>query len=109
MKSIIVKDFIGNNFAVSASDGTKLFEKIVEVFNSKDTITLDFEGIDLTISAFLNTSIGQLYSKYSSEFIRENLSVINLAADEAQILSIVIAQAKNQFANSQPNTDLIND
>jgi len=60
---------------------------------------LDFGGIRFITSAFLNASIGQLYAHYSSEFIKQHLSVSNLANDDLILLARVIERAKEYFSD----------
>lgn len=113
LKKIEVKKFTGNNLAVSASDGKKLFVEIKAHFDNNDNVELDFNGIILTISAFLNTAIGQLYAYYPQEKIKDLLSVINMDNDDLRILQLVVSQAKVRFENfphlDQSDIDAISD
>lgn len=102
--SIKIKEITGNNLAVSALDGEKVFKQIIDRFNSNQVVELDFSDIDLTITAFLNSSIGKLYSIYPQSKIRELLKITNLKQDEIHLLKIVIDRAKLRFDN-QSNTD----
>lgn len=113
MTTIRIKDFTGNNLAVSASDGEKVFEKIKNSFDQKSPVILDFQDIELTITAFLNSSIGKLYSIYSTEEIRSLLDIQNLNQEEIQLLKLVIDRAKLRFNKDYPtnldNEDLLNE
>ena len=64
MQTIFIKDITKSHRAISAQDGEKVFDLIVSYFEQKEKVTVDFTEIDLTITAFLNSSIGKLYSKY---------------------------------------------
>jgi hypothetical protein len=57
-------------------------------------VLLDFQNIEVLTAAFLNTSIGQLYSKYSSEVIKSNLSVENMFPEDVILLKKVVETAK---------------
>lgn len=103
MNKIIIKQVTGNSLAVSAFDGDKVFSQIINSFNKNENVELDFSEIDLTITAFLNSSIGKLYSLYPSEKIRSSLKISNLKQDEIQLLKLVIDRAKERFNN--PNSD----
>ncbi len=108
-----VKDYTKNHLAVSAVDGEKLYNVIIEGFGEKETVDLDFEGIEIMISAFLNTAIGKLYRQYSPEQIRKLLRLKNLSRDDASLLKIVTDHAKKRFgiANKSDldNIDLIDE
>lgn len=97
MHTIKVKDITNSHRAISAIDGETIFKLIVDSFEKKEAVIIDFEGIQLTITAFLNSSIGKLYSKYSSEEIRALLDIKNLPADELPLLKLVIDRAKERF------------
>lgn len=59
-----VKEIIDSKIAFDDSNGDKLFEKIIEVTNgNSQTVILDFDGIDLVNTAFLNNAIGRLFDK----------------------------------------------
>lgn len=113
MIKVIIKDITGNNLAVSAADGDLVFEKVVEGIDKGEKVVLDFTGIDLTITAFMNASIGKLYGKYETETIRELLDIVNLQNEEKQLLRIVIERAKMRFNKTYPtsldNIDLFNE
>lgn len=113
MDSIRITDITQSKRAISAIDGDKVFDKIQAAFEHETPITIDFEGIDLTITAFLNASIGKLYSKYSSEQIKKFLEIKNLPNDEVKLLKIVIDRAKQRFSKEYPqdldSIDIVNE
>lgn len=77
MKKIIVKDIAEN--ALSESAGTKLRNKILEIFeeNKNEAIVLDFSGVLLFATMFFNSSIGYLISK-NSEAVK-NITIENIS------------------------------
>ena len=99
-KILFVKDYTNSSIAVSAFDGEKLFNSIKECFNRGETVVVDFKEINLTITAFLNSSIGKLYSEFSSTMVKEKLKIQNMAPDEAELLKLVIERAKDRFGIS---------
>lgn len=103
-----IKDITGTPRAISAIDGDTVYEKIVFAFSQEEQITLDFEGIELTITAFLNSAIGKLYGSYDNEVIKNNLKIVNFSEDELPLLKLVVDRAKIRFGQSntesnQPN------
>ena len=113
MVKVKIKDITGNNLAVSAADGERVFGKVVGAIDNAEKVVLDFDGIDLTITAFMNASIGKLYGKYDTKLIRELLDIVNLKNEEKQLLRIVIERAKMRFNKTYPtnldNIDLFNE
>ncbi|MBN8697688.1 MAG: STAS-like domain-containing protein [Bacteroidetes bacterium] len=105
MIKILIKDFTNSSLAVSANDGEKIFLEISKAFEKGEKVLLDFEDIDLTITAFLNPCIGKLYAKYPSEKIKELLDIINLSKEEVPLLKLVIESAKERF-NKENSGDL---
>lgn len=96
-------DIIKTNFAVTTDDGDKIFDLLDQNFSNKTSVILDFEGITLMTTAFLNSSIGQLYSnnKYSSEFLNKNLKIVNIQEQDKSLFAIVVKRAKEYFADRQ--------
>ena len=96
-KKINIFDLVGRKAAVSTEDGERLFETI-SVFLEKDfEVVLDFANIEMLITTFLNTAIGQLYSKYDSPFLKEHLSVSGLQPEDRERMIKTIERAKEYF------------
>lgn len=90
---------INNSLAVSSDDGNKIFRIIVPMLRNGETLELDFEGIDIMTSAFLNAAIGQLYSEFKSEQLNSLLKLVNVADEDRSLIKKVIERAKEYFAN----------
>lgn len=112
-EKILVSNLVDSHLAISAFDGNKVFEVIKKNIENKTKTDLDFNGIELTITAFLNSSIGKLYSIYSSEEIKQYLHISNLKKEEVGLLALVITRAKARFNKEYPiqldNIDLVNE
>lgn len=99
---INVYNEVGGKAAVSDSDGQKIFEKINNALKSGNKVVLDFVNIDMLITAFLNTAIGQLYKEdYSVDFLRENVKTINLGQGDKDLLKTVLVRAKEYYQNPE--------
>lgn len=101
MKHLIIKDIIGTDLAVSTENGNRVFEIVDAHLQKKEKIELDFAGITIMITAFLNAAIGSLYSKkeYTGEFLNEYLKLENVEKDDQKLFKDVIQRAKEYFAN----------
>jgi hypothetical protein len=113
MTKLLIKEFTKSNRAISALDGEKVFQQITANFQINEPVILDFEGIELTITAFLNSSIGKLYGVYTSEQIKQLLDIVNLNNDEKRLLKLVIEKAKERFGKyndtNDDNIDVVNE
>jgi hypothetical protein len=96
-----VKELIGTDLAVSTENGQKVHSILEQNLDDKQQVVLDFDGISLIITAFLNAAIGSLFKnqKYSAEFLNENLLLSNVDSNDAHLFVEVINRAKEYFAN----------
>jgi hypothetical protein len=103
MKRIVIKDIIDSELAVSTENGVKIFELVDSCLARKEKVELDFSGITIMITAFLNAAIGSLYSKkeYTGDFLNEYLTLENVEKDDRVLFREVIQRAKEYFANKE--------
>lgn len=101
IKHLIVKDIIQSDFAITSDDGNRVYEEIIENLNKGNVVELDFEGVTVMITAFLNTAIGKLYEHFSSETLNEQLKLKNVAANDHILFKMVVQRAKEYFANQK--------
>ncbi len=93
---------VGGSAAVSDTDGQKVFEKINKALKAGNVVILDFMNIEMVISAFLNTAVGQLYKEnYSVDFLRQNVKTLNMNKDDREILATVLKRAKEYYQNPE--------
>jgi hypothetical protein len=99
MTILTVRDIINSELAVSTEKGEMVFNAINEGLQKEEKIVLDFKGIDLMITAFLNAAIGKLYGnkKYSGEFLNEHIKLENIDSDDVYLFKDVIKRAKEYF------------
>jgi hypothetical protein len=103
MKHILIKDVIDSELAVSTENGIKIFELVDSYLQNKEKVQLDFSGIKIMITAFLNAAIGSLYSnkEYTGDFLNEYLTLKNVEKDDRVLFIDVIQRAKEYFANKE--------
>lgn len=99
MNIINIKHEINKNDAISAEDGKLIFEKIKSFIDTQQEVMVDFEGIDLVLSTFLNPAIGQLYYLYEKNVVNTFFHYRNLVDVDEQTLDRVIQNALNQKEN----------
>ncbi len=109
MNIVKIIDEINEKDAISLQDGLLVFNKIKNFIENKEKVELDFVGIDLVLSTFLNPAIGQLYYLYDKDLVDSLLEYKNLMDVDNQTLKKVIQNAINQKENKPSiNEGLIN-
>lgn len=110
-KEIIIRIYeeVGGDAAISVDDGDAVYKKIDAAISNGLTVILDFQNINLIITAFLNASIGQLYSKYSSEQLNQFLKLQNVKPENNHLFVKVIKRAKEYFENPESFDESVNE
>ena len=103
-----VIDIINNTLAVSADEGQKVYDIVVESISNNQAIELDFKGIEILTTAFLNAAIGQLYSQFSSEQLNKFLKIIYLEESDTKLIYKVVKRAKEYFADRNSFSQSVN-
>lgn len=108
MQSVVinVKEIISSDLAVTSVSGEALYKKIMLNLKEKVDTYIDFAGISLLTTAFLNSAIGQLYKDYSREDLNKALHVLNLSDNDLKIFSMVTKRARDYFSNRDSSSDL---
>ncbi len=75
---IEVKEVIGSQFCVRATDGMKVYEQVQPALKRGNAVVLSFNGVELVIAAFLNHAVGKLYKEFPPEYVETLLSVKGL-------------------------------
>ena len=109
-EQIIIRIFdeVGSDAAISVSDGEAIFRKIDAGISNNLVVILDFQNINLIITAFLNACIAQLYSKYSSNELTKYLKLQNVKSEDNFLFNKAIKRAKKYFANPQKFDESVN-
>lgn len=110
MSTIIIREIIKGDIAVSTSDGDLIHDLITDYLKKNETVTVDFEGISIMTTAFLNAAIGQLYSNptYSDDFLNKYLNLKNVAKEDRILFSEVVKRAKEYFRDKDRFEDSTN-
>jgi hypothetical protein len=106
---IRIYDEVGGDAAISVSDGEAIYKKIDAAISNQLIVVLDFQNINLIITAFLNACIGQLYSKYTSADLTQYLKLENVNPDDNHLFNKAIQRAKEYFADPKSFDDSVNE
>lgn len=102
MKNIKVIDVIKSEFAVSPEDGDSLYVIIEQEIESYRKVSIDFDGIEIMTTAFLNNAIGKLYKNFDKSVLNEYIIMKNISESDIILLKKAIDRAKITF-----NKDMI--
>jgi hypothetical protein len=77
----------------SNGDGERLFLVLVNPIQNKQTVVLSLEGVRGFSSSFLNSSFGELISRYGVDAVRSGLRLSHYRPSVAQSIANYIDQA----------------
>lgn len=101
MSLLSVQQIIGDSAAFTPNAGDKVFEQLHEVLQVPEEAVLDFNGVSLLTTAFLNAALGQLYAHYSPDFLNRYVKFENVEQDDMARILLVLRRAKEYFDNKQ--------
>lgn len=99
-KILKLREFLNLDFAVSWSEGDKVYKYLTEILDEADEIIVDFMNIEITTTVFLNAAFGQLYRDYSISQM-EIIKMINIKPTQQQLLEKVIKTAQHYHNDSE--------
>lgn len=100
-------DYVGDR-AIDMKQGNQIYAMILEGFEKKEVVHVDFLGMKTVLSTFLNNAIGTLYKDYTSEYLNSNLKIDHLCDDDMFILRRVTTRAKEFYSHPQIVSDILN-
>lgn len=104
---IKITDHISLKKGITPDEAEPLYQMEMDAFRAGEKVVLDFEGVEMLTTAFLNVIIGNLYKDYTSEELKLMLSLENL--DEATAIRIkkVTTNAKSFYSDENDYTKTI--
>ena len=102
---ITIRSFLDGNTALAPSRGYPIHDVIKEHLDKREIVYLDFSGMELMTTAFLNAVIGKLYSEFTSEYLNSYLKIKYIAQSDAVLLKKVIDTAKLYFKDPEAFDD----
>lgn len=105
MTRITIADEVTLNQGVTPEEGQPISDRIYDSIKKGIPVVLDFEGMQLITTAFLNVVIGTLYREFSSEDLRKLLAFENLTEGIAMRIKRVTKNAKSFYENPEQFQD----
>lgn len=103
MENITIKldDFLTMHSGVTPDEGKPVYKSIIDAFENGYSVTLDFAGVTLLTTAFLNVVIGDLYENHTSEELKTKLRLVNHSDSTAIRIKKVTDNAKLFYSNKE--------
>ncbi|MFN7209706.1 MAG: STAS-like domain-containing protein [Aggregatilineales bacterium] len=98
MNRILLAEQIGK-YCVTAEDGQRIYEQIHPLLSAQQHVQLDFAGVQIVASPFLNMAVGQLLRDLDPATLNTYLKFENLLSGFKPILRRVIENAKRYYAD----------
>lgn len=89
IENILIRKYIDGDTAISYNDGKKCQKDILRTLDKGDAVSLDFDGINYVITAFLNPIIGDLILE-RGKGIMKSIGIVN--ANESIIKKIKLVR-----------------
>lgn len=98
---IKITDHISLNKGITPDEAEPLYQMEIDALRAGRTVVMDFDGVEMLTTAFLNVVIGNLYKDYTSEELKSMLKLEHL--DEATAIRIkkVTTNAKSFYSNEK--------
>lgn len=107
-KKIVIDELVTNHIAVTPDEGKPIFDSLFESLEKKEKVVLDFTGMEIITTAFLNVAIGDLYKTYSSEQLKELLVLSGLDEAGKRRIKKVTDRAKLFYQNPEDFSQSVN-
>lgn len=105
--TIKLNDLISCHKGITPDDGEPIYNVIVDSLKEGTPVILDFEGVEMMTTAFLNVVIGNLYKDYTSDKLKTMLSFSNLPDSIAIRIKKVTDNAKLFYKDQENYTKII--
>ena len=100
--TIRVFEVVGSALCVASDDGQKVHDQIAAALREGQKVQLSFLGVKSLTSAFLNAAVGQLYSKFSEDEVKNGLLVSDdIEQEDLDLLKRVVETAKEYFEDPE--------
>jgi hypothetical protein len=97
---LMVCENFGENL-LTPEEGERLRAVAYSALSTAKDLTLDFAGVRIVSSAFLNAAIGRLYADLSAETIKTHLKVRKLSEIGLFTLKRVVDNSKAYYENAR--------
>lgn len=105
MIKIRILDVTGR-YGTDENDATPIYELVSKHLKQGDSVEVDFSGVQLLLTIFLNTAIGQLYKGFDVDLLKEKLVITGLSKYNIERVDAVKDNATRYYASCYPKQKL---
>ena len=105
--SLKINEHITLNKGVTPDEGEIIFQILSEQFSQGNKVILDFTGVEMMTTAFLNVAIGNLYKTYNSDQLKEMMEFNGLTESIAMKIKQVTDAAKLFYLDEEKFSNII--
>lgn len=98
-----VYDIVGQ-YAITADGGQNLYNLIHPYLRAGEPVELDFTGVKVFASPFVNFAFGQLLKDIPAEKLNQLVEFTSLNADGWDVLEHVMASARRYYSDEKHRT-----
>lgn len=107
METIKIKVFdVTGRYGTDENDATPIYALVSKHLKQGDSVELDFSGVQLLLTIFLNTAIGQLYKSFDADLLKEKLIITGLSKYNIETVDAVRDNATRYYASCYPKQEL---
>ncbi|MEA5552883.1 STAS-like domain-containing protein [Anabaena cylindrica UHCC 0172] len=93
-------DIVGK-YAITADGGQKLYDQIHSCLLTGNPVKIDFRGVKVFASPFVNFAFGQLLKDIPAEKLNQLLEFTFLNEDGSDVINHVMANAKRYYSDEK--------
>lgn len=93
--------------ALSLAEGQALFEAVGRDLRSNQQVELDFAGVQVMASAFLNAGIGQLYRDFDVAALNYLVTISNVSPASTHLMNLVLENSKRYLSEMPARVEAV--
>ena len=97
---VFLKTKIGENCA-SIDDGEKVFQLVLPELLKGSPVEVDFKGVSLILTPFLNASFGKLLERFGKEMTMTHVTMRNISEEFLRRINGFVDRKDDEFVKSR--------
>lgn len=97
--TVDIKDTIQTVYCIDMEDGEVVYKVVKQELDKGNAVELSFEGIEMVITAFLNSAIGRLFGEFEKDTVHRQVRAVNLHKDFVPMWDRVMRSAPIYYAH----------
>lgn len=94
-----IKDIAGPNL-ISRTEGRKVYDHILDIWDEDDTITVSFDGVEVASLSFFNAAFSPFFFDHSLDEVKSKLQFIDISSNDKYLLNRSVKSALEQSSKN---------